>query len=617
MKRCSAILRCLRGTDSQDHILHHLWLAFALTGLGCAAGLVTLALSATAYPGLDSAALFGHYLSDPAVLAVNLLPPVLVMWTVYFLTRRAWLAFAAGYIPAVLVALVNYFKIRLRGDPMVAADLKLAGEAGNIVAGYTLDMTWLVWFAIGAFFVGLLFAVLLMPNGIRGWKERLFGTAACLALCAVAMSALYFNPRVYEQTAAPDFVNDRSDVEAYVGRGCLYPFLHTFRTLFAGRPAGYSAEDGAALLASFTDADIPEGQKVSVLGIMLEAFCDLTDLPALGEKEAVRRVYAPWHALEEQSVSGELLTNIFAGGTVDTEWAFLTGYSTHGDFTHTTDSYVWYLREQGYQTFGSHPGFGWFYDRENVNQYLGFQDYRFTENYYGALVDPVVAQWHSDGILMPELTKELEQRMADGPCFSFSVAYQNHGPYDTGSASGTRHLTAADGLTPETQNLFNNYLNGVAETLAAVENLVADLEKMEEPVVLVLFGDHKPWAGNGNSGWTEVGAAFDLSTEAGFYEYYSTPYLIWANSAAKAVLGRDFTGAGGDFSPCFLMTEVFDRCGWEGPAFLQLSRQMRDITPLLHVRDLYWRDGLTDALPAEEQGFLSAFLSAQYLREKG
>ena len=139
---------------------------------------------------------------------------------------------------------------------------------------------------------------------------------------------------------------------------------------------------------------------------------------------------------------------------------------------------------------------------------------------------------------------------------------------------------------------------------------------MEEPVVLVLFGDHKPWAGNGNSAYANIGLDFDCSTTKGFTDYDATPYLIWDNAAAKEALGKDFVGAGGEFSPCFLMTEVFDQCGWEGPGFMQLSRELRDITPLVHVRDLYWKeDGLTDTLSAEEQEFLSKFLWAQYYRE--
>ena len=133
---------------------------------------------------------------------------------------------------------------------------------------------------------------------------------------------------------------------------------------------------------------------------MLEAFCDLTDFPALAEQPAVQAVYAPLHGLEEQSVSGDLLTNIFAGGTVDSEWGFSPATRQHEDLRKPTDSYVWYFREQGYHTLFHHPGYSWFYNRQNVNEYLGFEESWFTENYYGALVDPVDAVMRSDETLV-------------------------------------------------------------------------------------------------------------------------------------------------------------------------------------------------------------------------
>ena len=159
---------------------------------------------------------------------------------------------------------------------------------------------------------------------------------------------------------------------------------------------------------------------------------------------------------------------------------------------------------------------------------------------------------------------------------------------------------------------------GVDKTITALTDMVSQLEDSAEPVVLVLFGDHKPWAGNGNSAYLAAGVNFDFSTLEGFANYYTTPYLIWANSAAQKQLGSDVTGAGGDFSPCCLMTEVFDRCGWEGPGFMQLAREIRDISPLVHVRNLYlWDNVLTDTLPQLEQEKVTAFLSAQYDREHG
>lgn len=615
MKILLQIMRLSPGTEERYGRAHHIWMALALTGLGCCIGVLSLLFSATAYVKLSGMDLFRSYLSHPLILALNLLPPVLLIWLFYFLFRRAWAGFLGSFFPTIGVALVNYFKIRLRSDPLLATDLRLAAEAGGIVGGYTLDLTWLVWFALGCFAAGLLFAVFLMPRGMRGGRERWFGALSCLALMAVALAGPYTSPQIYAATANDRFINPWSDVEVFVSKGCSYPFLYSFRDMFPTPPKGYSQKEAAALLAEYPDSSIPQERRVSVVGVMLEAFCDLSDFEPLSGQEGVLQVYAPWHALEEQSVSGDLLTNIFAGGTVDTEWAFLTGYSAHQDFRSATDSYVWYLRDQGYQTFGSHPGYGWFYNRQNVNEYLGFEDYWFTENHYGVLVDPTAAVRNSDPILVREILSQLEDRLPAGPCFSFSVSYQNHGPYDNTPMQGGEYLTpAGSGLSEESCNILNHYLDGVSRTVQSMADLSQGLEELEEPVVLVIFGDHKPWAGNGNSVYTELNADFDMSTLEGFSQYYATPYVIWANSAAREKLGQSFQGNGKAVSPCFLMPELFDLCGWEGPGFMKLSRQLRNATPLVHSTNRFLTpEGTLTNQPPE---FYQSFLQMQYYREQ-
>lgn len=597
--------------------LRRAWLIFALTGLGCCVGVLTLLYGAAAYIKLPGLALFRSYFHHPALLGLNLLPPVLLIWLFYFLTRRGWGAFLGSFLPCVAVAMVNYFKIRLRSDPFLAADLTLISEAGGIVGNYSLDVDWLTWLTLGALLAGLLFSVLLIPKWPRRGWGRAFAAASCAAVCAVSCASLFTNSDLYQSTDNSEYINPWSDVEVFVSKGCLYPFLYSMRDMFPAPPPGYDGAQAQALLEAFSDADIPADKQVSVMGIMLEAFCDLTDFDFMAGHPDAARVYDPWHALAEQGVSGRLLTNIFAGGTVDSEWGFLSGYSQHDDFRRDTDSYVWYLRDQGYQTFFSHPGYGWFYNRQNVNGYLGFQDSWFTENHYGALVDPTSAIYHSDDILVRELLSQLTQRTAEGPCFSFSVSYQNHGPYESAYSAGVEYFTPANsGMAAESCHIWNNYLRGVDSTIQAMVQLTQGLEELDRPVVLVLFGDHKPWGGNGNSAYADMGLTFDLGTLQGFYDYYATPYLIWANSAAKEVLDSDFTGSGGDFSPCFLMPKVFDLCSWTGPAFMQLARQVREITPLVHERGLYLSDGqITDALPQGQQDFVDRFLWAEYWRE--
>ena len=614
MKTLLNIMRLPSGTEETYGRAHQVWMALGLTGLGCCIGLLSLLFSAMAVETLVGWDLFLSYLTTPLILVLNLWPPVLLVWFFYFLSRRAWVGFLGGFVPVMGVALVNYFKIQLRADPFLAVDLGLASEAAGIVGKYELELNWLIWLTVGALLAGLVFTVVLMPRGIRGWQLRLLGAMSAGALLCVSFVSVYLNEDYYERTGGAMPWDEAQD---YVSKGGIYPFLHSFQEMIFTAPEDYSEPTAKELLEQYEDRDIPADRQVSVMGIMLEAFCDLTDFEVLAQQDSVMEAYAPWHALSEQSVSGRLLTNIFAGGTVDTEWAFLTGYSTHSDFIRDTDSYVWYLDGQGYQTFGSHPGYGWFYDRQTINQFLGFQEYWFTENHYGELVDPVAAQWNSDHILMEELLKQLQERVQEGPCFSFSVSYQNHGPYESEYTAGEAYLTPEEtGFSQTTCNIWNNYLMRVEDTLSAIDELVAGLEEMEEPVVLVLFGDHKPWGGNGNTGYTDLGCTFDLTTAQGFYDYFATPYLIWANPAARETLGSDFTGDGGDFSPCFLMEEVFSQCGWEGPGFMQLSREIRALTPLVHEQEIYWKDGQPCyELSAEEQAVISDYESVEYYRE--
>ena len=599
-------------------ILRPAWQGLGLTALGIFLGVLALYVSANSSPELSYETLRAVYEDDLTLCALNLFPPALLIWLFYFLTGRSWAAYLCTGLPVLGLAAANYYKIQFRGDPLLAADLALASEAGDMAGKYDLALNPMLENALLWAAAGLILALLLRGRMERGM--RLFGLASAAAVAATALVSLYCNAPLYQQTQTEaEEVNLWSDEEVYLSHGALYAFLYSVQDMIPQAPAQYDGETARQILAQYEEADIPEEQKVSVVGVMLEAFCDLTDFPALGEQESVQAVYAPWHALEEASVSGNLLTNIFAGGTVDTEWCFLTGYSQYDKFQKPTDSYVWYFDRQGYQTRGGHPGFGWFYNRQNVNEYLGFQEYWFTENHYGELVDPVAAQWNSDHLLADEIVKDLQAHLEGGePVFSFSVSYQNHGPYESEHTSNEIYLDPETcGLPAETCHIFNNYLHGVNITISAMTTMAQALEEMDQPVVLVLFGDHKPWGGNGNSAYGGAGASFDLSTREGFYEYYATPYLIWANSAAKQALGRDFQGDGGDFSPCFLMNELFEQCGWTGPAFLQYAETIREMTPLVHTQRLYLdpQGNLTNNPPEDVRKSLLEYQWVQYYRE--
>lgn len=617
MQAFRSLLRPDEKTGAAMRWAHRLWVFLWLTVFGLGIGLLSLYLAAYSCPGIDAQALWASYFKLPLLVVMNLLMPLLLVYLGFFLFARPWAAYLLSAVPFLTLALANYYKIQLRGDPVLASDLRLLRTAGGIMGNYTFELTEPVKLVIAGFAGMLILSLVLLRRERMSQRGRLAGLMVMLALTLASYFELYTSADIYEKTANNSLINPWSEVEIYLSRGTTYPFLYSVKDMFPNAPSGYRESEATGTLAEYEDTDIPEEQKITFVGIMLEAFSDLTDFPVLDEVPAIHKIYEPLHELEERSVSGRLLTNIFAGGTVDTEWGYLTGYSEHEEFRSPVNTYVRYFKSQGYDALYRHPGYSWFYNRSNVNEYLGFDESVFNDTGFGDLISISDALYHSDKVLVDYLLNDIDSRTeTDDPLFLFSVSYQNHGPYPSETYWEEYVTPEMTGWSMESCCVINNYLAGIRSTVNEMCRMTEELEARKEPIVFVFFGDHKPWMGNGNSVYTEMGINMDVSTLDGFYNYYATPYVIYANQAARDLLGNDFAEPGGDFSPCFLMAKVFDECGWEGPGLMQLQREMREVSPLMSSNGWRMQNGqLTMELDGAAEDENGRYLRAQYYIE--
>lgn len=551
------------------------------------------------------------YFERPLILLLNLLPCLALIFLVYGLTGRAGCSFLLTCAVVLGFSVGNYYKLMFRDDPVQFADLLLLKEVGDMAGKYRLFLDRklvLVLLCAALGWLSLHFFVRGRPARHSRQACTLLSVGGCVvALLLCRNSTLYNGPAAYYERLSSQW----SSTQQYIAHGFVYPFLYSINDAVETPPEGYDKNQAAALLDGYEDADIPEEQKVNIVGIMLEAYNDFTKF---GVPELAQDVYKVWHELEAEGYSGNLVTNIFAGGTVDTERCFLTGYSSLGNFRGKTNSYAWYFRGQGYTVEGMHPCYQWFYNRLNVNENLGFEDYRYVENYFGQFTDGSVAM---DDVFFPKLIQAYETGAAgDKPYFNFSVTYQGHGPYDSDVCWwGERgDFVVDDGTyTDEQQYILDNYFGSIANTNKHLKELTDYFRADSEPVILVLFGDHNPWMGDGNSVYTAMGIDFDMSTQEGFLNYYSTRYIIWANDAAKALLGCDFQGEGPDIGPCFLMNLLFDLCDWDGPAYMQAIEEVSRQVSVVHTTGRCLENGiLTDRLTPEGAALVQNYQNLQY-----
>lgn len=559
--------------------------------------------------------MFYSYFSNGLRVFLNFLPILWLMMLIYAVSRKTSVSFFITAIVSYGITLINHFKIMLRNDPLLIEDITLIKEAAQIQEKYTFNFSKTMIILILIFVVlSIMLYLFIDKNKTEKDKKidkknliiRVTSSVAIFIIGIVLMSTVYVNENIYAKIKNEELINKWSSTHQYLSRGTMYSFLYSYTAVKQVVPEGYNKEDAKAALEEYSYSDIPEDKKVNVISIMLEAY---NDFSKFDEIEFVVDPYESFDKIKEESVSSEIVTNIFAGGTVDTERKFLTGYTSLPNFRKNTNSYVHYFKEQGYNTSGSHPSYNWFYNRINVNRNLGFDNYYFYEDRYVAYSGDVIA---GDSIFIPDLLELYKSRDKSKPYFNFSVTYQNHGPYGIVNFYNKEYVKRKDNYTDEEVNILNNYFWGIENTSDELLNMINVLRDDEDPVVLIVFGDHNPWLGDNNSVYEMLGINLNLDTDEGIYNYYSTPYIIWANNRAKEVLENDFVGEGDKIGPYFLMNEFFELAGYEGNEFMKASNCLKENITVVNDNFCISHGEVERELSIEDKEILNEFDKIQY-----
>ncbi|WIV11828.1 alkaline phosphatase family protein [Proteiniborus sp. MB09-C3] len=550
--------------------------------------------------------MFLSYFKSIKLILMNLVPIFLFMSFVYIISNRLWVGFLSSWLLFVTMSIVNRFKLTFRDDPFSFIDIKLIKESMEMKGKYEIQLTRnMVILIVGLIIITVILKMFLNYK-ITSRKIRLYSLTFVCVLSIIIFGKPYFNYETYASVGDKSIINVWSQTQQFQSKGFVYPFIYSIQGAKDTELEGYDEDKAIEELNKYKYSDIPENKKINVIAVMLEAYNDFSKFDGV---EFGIDPYENFHQIQKESLHGNLVTNIFAGGTIDTERAFATGFNTHPNYIKNTNSFVRYFKEQGYRTEAMHPIYGWFYNRRNVNEYLGFDSFDYYENKYQAIQEA----FYEDMEFFDYIIKGYEDSKENNqPYFNLSVTYQNHGPYSNEKYSDNQFLAKKDHYDEGTYNIINNYLAGIYKTDSAIKKLVDYFRNEEEPTVVVFFGDHNPWLGEGATGYSMLDINLDFSSEEGFLNYYETPYIIWGNDAAKQVAGKDFSSEGKNISPNFLMPEIFQYFGWEGNEYMQFLTDFKANIDV--VNQVYFKENgkYTSELSPENQKLYDDFRNMEY-----
>ena len=509
---------------------------------------------------------YTHVITDlaPLILVLNLLFFYVLYGLLTALTGSVRMGFRLATLVPMLFGLTNYFVVSFRGSPIVPWDLLSFGTAASVADNYEFVLSWKAFYSVLAFIWMILLSSKSMVRLGRK-KLRVISIAAYAALMFLYVGEI-------QNSAVQSFFGMDTTLFTlnvlYRNNGIAAAFLGNLRFLNIEQPSGYSVDKVEALMKQVeadeqgeedaknepetdaqgetvqatqaktnataeTEAPASSGQYPNIVVIMNEAFSDLS---VWGDFATSEEVMPFFKSLQQEAVGGELYVSVKGGNTANTEFEFLTGdtmgFLPKGSIPYQqyindeTPSLASYLKTLGYSTTAIHPynRTGW--DRDTVYEKFGFDEFLDKDSFSSPYQ---LRGYISDKSAFDKIREQFSIKGDDERKFIFEVTMQNHGGYSRETPDFNIYLTLPE-VTGKTTSVVatEKYLTLINQTDRALEELIDYFKEQDEPVIVVMFGDHQPSDYITNVIQRICGATTSDSL-ADLEQGYRVPFVMWSN----------------------------------------------------------------------------------------
>lgn len=458
-------------------------------------------------------------------IMANLIIISILVLIIFAITNSFKASIIGINIISVVFGLVYYYVIKFRGTAVLAVDIFSATTAANVAGNYNYRMSYRCYLFVILTYVLSIYVLKLDRHNLFKGKKRLISVGIAI-LAVVCGFSLFIQSSRFDDSLKIKMFKPQ---ESYRKYGDYLTFTHSIRYIKGHKPEGYSEDKVEQISAQYPGIK-GNGKKPNIIMIMNEALADFSSISDIETNED----YMPFiHGLTENTVKGDLFVSIFGGGTSKTEYEALTSnsmafmpkgstpYVTY--INRKTSSLATTLRAQGYGGMvAMHPYKGSGYKRNKVYPLLGFDKFYDLPEFNNA---KVIRNHVSDEGNFDKIIEVYEQnRKKDKkPFFLFDVTMQNHSSYDRKWDNLSDDISTIKDYGDD----VNIYLNLVKESDEAFKKLVEYFSNVDEPTMIIMFGDHQPKLNN--HFYENVEKGFSLGDEYKMFEKYNTPFVIWAN----------------------------------------------------------------------------------------
>ena len=531
------------------------------------------------------------------VLVLNMILVGVIYMVLLMLFNRFWIATPVLLAVAIVIAVIEHFKIGIRYEAILPSDLGFLGSnTGNLMSFVPAGWQWVVLGAVAVF--AAVVALCVWLNRIDARHGRMIratnpGMAAVTRLLLILCPALFLG--VYTMhvgtvgswanvfsSALGDIPSMWDSVYDAQRNGPVVAFVRQLNPKVMNEPEGYSEETMREVAARYADAADAMNETRSeyldestVIFVLNESFSDPSRVPGIElNQEATLEV----DAIREQTTGGLMLSSGYGGGTANLEYMSLTGMSMANFNSSLTSPYQQLVPSQRWTTsvnqmwgdaensLGFHPYEPSMYSRATNYRKFGFSHFYTLEG------DDVIA--HRDTIDKSPYVSDAatyrsvldEVGSTDANQFISVITMQNHMPYNDWYSDNEFTVTNTDGAEPlgedETREI-ETYAKGVSLSDKATAEFLDELDAIDKPITVVFYGDHLPGI------YSTAGEDQNNSLAL-----HLTDYFIWSNKASSS---QGTKNENSDYtSPNYFIAQAAEHMNAKVSPFLAFLTQMHE-----------------------------------------
>lgn len=427
-------------------------------------------------------------------------------WVLVGLTDRRWLSLLTVVSVSTIFAIANVVKIRLRSEPIMAADLAELGQISELSTMVSSKL--LIGAGIGlVVIIGLIIYLehragrLHQRLWIRGVK---FGFSLIFLLSLGQLNANYSLTRNVLTSLKVDEDNN-NPIRYAQWNGPILQFVSGLDVQAIAKPAGYSQAMIQKIVSKYQKRATQINQtrqyttkQATVIFNLSESFADPTRIPGLSFNQDPMPYI---RNLKKQTTSGYMMSFGVGGGTADMEYMTLTGMSLGAYDTALNTPYTQLVPKLAtavnigddfnYKS-ALHPYTGGFYNRPAVYKKFQFNKFAYLGSQYKIYDQKKLGRstYLSDTTAYDNALHQINAKQ-NGQFINL-ISIQNHLPYNNWYPDNPFKATTSNGTLSAEKSKLETYAQGVNYTDQAVKAFKASLDKINKPIVWVFYGDHLP-----------------------------------------------------------------------------------------------------------------------------